>query len=200
MSQGFYLSEVALQAAGTALTNSTTRTSLTTGSTQGRFTLPANALKAPGDVLIIDATGVISTVVTTPGTLTIDLGFGGTAILTTGAMTLNAVAQTNTPWYLRIMATALTVGAGTAATLRYTGFWLSPASINVALGATGPGPGGQIVPYSGTATGATTAGASGFDSTISNVIDINATWSVASASNSITMQQFLLTLATATGF
>jgi hypothetical protein len=83
--------------------------------------------------------------------------------------------------------------------LRFTGFWLSPASINVAVGATGPGPGGQIVPYSGTATGASTLGTT-FDSTISQLTDLYATWSVASSSNSIQLLQYNVSLLTATGF
>jgi len=199
MSQGFWNTLVSLAAAGTALTNSTTRTSLTTGSTQARYTLPANLLKATTDQLLLEASGIISTVVTTPGTLTIDMALGGTANISTGAMTLNTVAQTNTPWYLRILMSAYSTGASTAAQLRFSGFWLSPASINVALGATGPGPGGQIVPYSGTASGASTLGTT-FDSTVSNQVDLYATWSVANASNSIQLLQYNLSLLTATGF
>jgi hypothetical protein len=137
--------------------------------------------------------------VTSPGTLTIDWALATVANISTGAMTLNIVAQTNTPWYMRILATAVTVGASTSAQLRYTGFWLSPASINVALGATGPGPGGQIVPYSGTATGASTLGTT-FDSTVSQITDIYGTWGTANASNSIQLLQYNVTLLTATGF
>jgi hypothetical protein len=199
MSQGFHNTQVTLQAAATALANSASRTSLTTGSTQGRYTLPANALKNTGDMLIVEAMGIISTVVTTPGTLTLDWALGGTANCSTGAMTLNIVAQTNTPWFLRMLMTAITVGSGTAAQLRFGGFWLSPASINVALGATGPGPGGQIIPYSGTATGASTLGTT-FDSTVSQQADIYGTFSVANAANSIQLLQYNVTLATATGF
>lgn len=199
MAQGFWQTLVSNQAAGTALSNTITRTSLTTGTTQGRYTLPPNAIKMPGDQLLIEASGIISTVVTSPGTLTIDWALATVANISTGAMTLNIVAQTNTPWYMRILATAVTVGASTSAQLRYTGFWLSPASINVALGATGPGPGGQIVPYSGTATGASTLGTT-FDSTVSQITDIYGTWGTANASNSIQLLQYNVTLLTATGF
>jgi hypothetical protein len=199
VSQGFWNTLVSLQGPGTALTNSTARTSLTAGATQGRYTLPANSLKSAGDQLLIEASGIISTVVTTPGTLTLDWALATTANWSTGAMTLNTVAQTNTPWYLRVLCSAASVGAATAAQLRFGGFWLSPASINVALGATGPGPGGQIVPYSGTASGSSTLGAT-FDSTISQLTDLYATWSVANAANSIQLLQYNLTLVTATGF
>src|SRR5271169_3162151 len=121
MSEGFWNTLVKLNAPGTAIASSNTRTSMTVGSTQGRFTLPANALKNPGDQLLLEATGIISTVITTPGTLTLDLALGGAANCSTGAMALNIIAQTNTPWHLRMLMTALTVGAGTAAQLRFTG-------------------------------------------------------------------------------
>lgn len=198
MAQGFWQTYVTLAAPGTAIASSSTRTSMTVGSTQARYTLPANSLKMPGDQLLIEASGIISTVVTTPGTLTLDVALGGTANMSTGAMTLNTTAQTNDPWYLRILASAFTVGAGTAAQLRFTGYWLSEASVGAVAGATGPGPGGQIVPYSGTATGASTLGTT-FDSTVSNQIDIYSTFSVTTA-NSIQLLQFNVSLLTSTGF
>jgi len=198
MAEGFWLTGAILEAPGTAIASSSTRTSLTVGSTQARWTLPANALKRPGDTLILEATGIITTVVTTPGTLTLDFALDTVANCSTGAMTLNIVAQTNTPWYIRMPMSAFTVGAGTAAQLRFGGTWLSPASINTALGATGPGPGGQIIPYSGTATGASTLGAT-FDSTVSHLTDFYSTFSVSTA-NSIQLLTYSLTLITATGF
>lgn len=196
--KGFWNTITTLNGPGTAIASSSTRTSMTAGSTQFRKPMAADTLENTGDMLYLMASGIITTVVTTPGTLTLDLSLGGTAIVSTGAMTLNIVAQTNTPWILELYMTAKTVGSGTAATLAFTGHWLSPASINVALGATGPGPGGQIVPYSGTATGASTTSA-GFDSTISNAIDVNSTFSVSTA-NSIQLLQAVLVATTSTGF
>lgn len=198
MAQGFWMTLANLAGPGTAIASSSARTSLTAASTQARYTMPGNLLKQPGDQLIVEAAGIITTVVTTPGTLTLDFGLSGGALCSTGAMTLNIVAQTNTPWYLRMVMTAFTVGAGTAAQLRFGGYWLSPASILVPLGATGPGPGGQIVPYSGTATGSSTLGTT-FDSTVSNQVDLYSTFSVTTA-NSIQLLQYTLTMATATGF
>jgi len=197
MAVGFWQTLTPLQAAGTAVAATTTRTSLTVGSTQARYTLPGNSLKVAGDQLLLEASGIISTVVTTPGTQTIDFALATTTICSTGAMTLNAVAQTNTPWYLRMLMTVTT--PGTACQLRFGGFWLSPASINVALGATGPGPGGQIVPYSGTATGASTNGVT-FDATVSQLIDLYATQSINTAGSSIQLIQMNVSLLTATGF
>jgi hypothetical protein len=200
MAQGYWQTLVSQQAAGTAVAATVTRTSATVGSTQARYTMPGNTIKQVGDQLLLEATGIISTVVTTPGTETIDFAMATVANCTTGAMTLNIVAQTNQPWYLRMLMTAISVGAGTAAQFRYTGYWLSTASLGQALGATGPdNPGGQIVPYTGTATGASTLGTT-FDSTISQLLDLYFTSSISTAGSSIQLLQYNLTLMTATGF
>jgi hypothetical protein len=199
MSQGFVNTLVTLQAAGTAIT-AATRTSMTVGSTQGRFTIPANMIKQPGDQIRLDARGIISCVVTTPGTARFDFAFGttlGTALFDTQAMPLNIVARTSVPWRLEIVATATAVG--TTSSWLWDGEWLSEAMINTALQATGPGPGGTRVPYSGTATGASNVvTASGFNTTVSNIIDLNFTQTV--TTGSITLQQMSLSLLTATGF
>jgi hypothetical protein len=198
MAQGFWQTLVTLQAPGTAVAATTTRTSLTVGSTQARYTLPGNALKSPGDQLRLTASGIISTVVTTPGTQTIDFAMATVAVCSTGAMTLNTVAYTNTPWFLDILMTVKT--SGTAGNFAFTGFWLCPASVNVALPATGPGPGGQIVPYSGTATGASTTSAGTVDLTVSQLLDLYATQSINTAGSSIQLLQMNISLLTATGF
>jgi hypothetical protein len=199
MSQGFVNTLVTLQAPGTAIT-AATRTSMTVGSTQGRFTLPANAIKVPGDVIEIDARGIISCVVTTPGTARFDLAYGaslGTALFDTQAMPLNIVARTSVPWRLTLRATATAVG--TASSWVWDGEWLSEAMINTALQATGPGPGGTRVPYSGTASGASNVvSASGLNTTVSNILDLNFTQTV--ATGSIQLQQMIVSLLTATGF
>lgn len=194
MASGFWKTLNTLQAPGTAIT-AASRTSMTVGSTQARFTLPANELKNPGDQLRVWASGIISTVITTPGTARFDLAMATTAKLDTTAMPLNIVARTNVPWVLDLTATI--VIPGTAATWNWTGVWLSDDMINTALQATGPGPGGTMVPYSGTATGASTAGTT-FDSTVSQLLDLYFTQTA--ATGSITLQQMNISVLTATGF
>lgn len=194
MAIGFWQTLNTLQASGGAIT-AASRTSMTASSTQGRFTLPANALKTLGDMLRLEATGIISCVVTTPGTARFDLAMDTTAKLDTTAMPLNIVARTNVPWKLEMLGTLTT--AGTSAVLTWTGYWLSEAMINTALQATGPGPGGTMVPYSGTATGASTASSS-FDSTVSHLLDLYFTQTL--TTGSCTLQQMNISLLTATGF
>jgi len=196
MAIGFWQTLATLPAPGTALT-AAARASMTQGTnaTAARFTLPGNALKTLGDQLLVRASGIISCAVTTPGTARFDLSMAGAAKMDTQAMPLNIVARTNVPWKLEMIGTLTTVGA--AAILTWDGDWLSEAMINTALQATGPGPGGTRVPYSGTATGASTASAS-FDSTVSQLLDFNFTQTV--ATGSITLQQLNISLLTATGF
>lgn len=196
MALGFWKTLATLPVAGTALT-AAARAQMTQGGNApaARFTLPANELNYIGDQIRLEASGIISCVVTTPGTARFDLAFATVAKLDTQAMPLNIVARTNTPWHLEFIGTLTT--AGTSAVLTWTGKWLSDAMINTALQATGPGPGGTIVPYSGTATGASTASGT-FDATVSNLLDLYFTQTVATGSCQL-LQMNLSTL-TARGY
>jgi hypothetical protein len=171
---------------GTAITNTTTRTSMTAATTSARYTLAGNRLRI-GDQFELFAQGRISTVVTTPGNITIDLAIGATLLFSTLAMPLNVVAKTNVSWELHAFGTVRAIG--TTGNIFWGGWWLSEASILVPLPATGPGPGGQNVPYNT----APVVG-SNFDTTIANLIDLNATFSVANAANSIQLHQYRLGL------
>lgn len=201
MSQGFRNTLATLAVPGTAIT-AAARTSMTAGgnATGARFTIPANQIKYVGDVLRIEARGIISCAVTTPGTARFDLAYGatlGTALFDTQAMPLNIVARTNVPWRLELLATCTQIG--TTSSWVWDGEWISEAMINTALQATGPGPGGTRVPYSGTASGASNVVSnSGFNTTVSNIIDLNFTQTV--ATGSIQLQQLLITQETYTGF
>src|ERR1700689_1421835 len=174
MSMGFWNTLATLQAAGTAVT-AASRTSMTVGSTQGRFTLPANALKNPGDQIKLWAAGQISCAVTTPGTARFDLATPTVANFHTLSMPLNIVAQTNTNWILDVTGTVR--ATGTAGNIMWQGMWISPASVLVAAPATGPGPGGQVVPYNT----APVVGAN-FDMTVSQILDLYFTQTAATGS------------------
>jgi hypothetical protein len=112
-------------------------------------------------------------------------------------MPLNIVARTSVPWMLRLLGTAQTVG--TAGLFTWTGYWLSEAFVNTALqsSAAGPGPGGTMVPWTGTATGGTITGAT-WDMTVSQITDLNFTQSV--TTGSCQLRQYNLSVLTATGF
>ena len=178
---------ISTQGDGSALTNSTTPTSL----------LPAAAktkiwplfCRNPEKILKITAHGRISTVVTTPGTLTIAARFIDSAatsvdVVSSGAMTLNTVAQTNTPWILELWAHVRALGS--TATLFGYGRFQSHAVIGSAAIGTG-GAGTQMLPYN-----AAPAVGTAFNALLENQIDLFATWSIANAANSITLHNFMV--------
>jgi hypothetical protein len=167
----------AQQIDGTALANTTTATSIV--APQSRFTVPANYFSFIGKTMRVHAAGRISNIVTTPGTLTLDLRWGASTVqFNGGAMSLNIVAKTNVTWTFDAYLTCRSIGNGTLATLLGIGEWQSESVIGSPLPTVG-GSGGLILPASAPAVG------TGFDSTVSNVMDMFATWSIANAGNSI---------------
>jgi len=193
MSLGYYETLAATIGDGTALT-AAARASLLQGASgkTGLYTLPPNKLRV-GDYLHIQARGRLSCVVTTPGTARFDLSFGvgGTAAFDTLAMPLNIVAKTTRTWALDVLGQVRVIG--NAGNIFWSGYWFSETSINTALPATGPGPGGQSVPYN-----ATPVVGSNVDMSVANILDFNFTQTV--ATGSCTCHMYILTLLTATGF
>lgn len=173
---------------GVAVTNTTTATSILggtgTGASQAKITLPANFMYV-GRMLKITAHGRISTVVTTPGTLTLDTRFGAVVVANGGAMALNVVAKTNVPWALVWIMTCRAIGSGTTSNLMHQGTWTSEAVIGSPLPTVG-GAGTHMLPNTAPAVG------TGFDSTAAQTVDLFATWSVANAANSILLHQYKL--------
>jgi hypothetical protein len=181
MSDGFLESFVSSGEDGSALSNTTTATSILPAAR--KITLPSGFFSRVGRQLIVRAAGRISTVVTTPGTLTLELRFGSTAVWTSGAMTLNTTAQTNAGWLLADLVLSCRL-LGASATLIGQGRFTSHAVIGSPAPTAG-GAGSHVLPYNtAPAVGST------FDSTTSHALDLFATWSVANASNSITCHQF----------
>jgi hypothetical protein len=185
VNNSWYQTLMTNQGDGNALSNSTAATSLLTGNAaHAKLTLPQNFCAQIGQKMRVVAHGRISTVVTTPGTLSLDIRFGATAVFAGGAMTLNTVAQTNTPWIYEVDLTLRIVGAS-AQWFGY-GKWTSHAVIGAAAIGTG-GATSQMLPYN-TAPAIGTA----FDATATQQVDLFATWSVANASNSIQLHNYEL--------
>lgn len=133
----------------------------------------------------ITASGRISCVVTTPGTARYDLRMGAVTVWDSLVIPLNIVAKTNVSWNLNVLLTCRSVGPSTSATLFGQGVWLSEANLNTAVPSTGPGPGGQNLPYNTAPVVGT-----GFDSTVSNAMDFRFTQTV--STGSMTVHQFLI--------
>lgn len=176
---GYAASLISAQADGTALTNSTAATSILVG--QAKWNMPAGFFKRAGDGLLIKAAGRISTLATTPGTLTLDLRIGSVVVANGGTMVLSTTAKTNVSWSLEWLLTARTVGSGTSATLMHQGTFLSEAAGATTIAGEAKD---IMLPQSAPAVG------TGFDSTSSAYLDLFATWQTASTSNSIQCHQF----------
>lgn len=177
---------VSAPADGTALNTSTTETSILP--TSAKFTLPGNFLFYPGQALRIRAMGRISNIVTTPGTLTLRIKMGPTssiAVATSPAFALNTTAKTNVTWILDWDLTLRSVGGGTSATFMHSGQWQSESVIGSPAAGSG-GPSAHIIPASAPAVG------TGFDSTVANVLDLTAQWSISNAANSIQLHTYKL--------
>jgi hypothetical protein len=167
---------------GAALTGTSTATSLLLAAS--KTTLPPDYFKFVGQRIRVRAAGRISTVATTPGTMTLDIRFGSTVVINSGDMTLNTTAKTNVGWILEWDADVRVLGA--SASLLAQGYWHSEAVIGSAAPTAG-GAGAHILPYN-------TAPVAGnpFDSQASQVVDLFGKWSVANAANSITLHSFQL--------
>lgn len=173
------------QAAGPTLTAAAAASHLVAASPvagQNRWTLPGGTLQV-GSMMRFRAGGLISCVVTTPGTARYDIRMGSNIIWDSQAMPLNVVVQSNDWWQLEVNLVVRAIGATQTALTWGQGTWFSPASINTAAPATGPGPGGQMLPYGATSgLSGTLTNTTGFDSTVSNVFDSFFTQTVATGS------------------
>jgi|SRR5882762_2372901 len=173
---------VTAQVDGTAITNSTTQGSIIPAA--AKYTLPANFFSI-GKTIRLTAMGRVSCVVTTPGTLLFQVLFGGTAVYNNAAaaMNLNIVAKTDVTWALEIDLVCRVIGA--TGNLMGIGQWTSEAVVGSPV-ATAGGAGTLFIPASAPAVG------SNFDTTTSQAVDLQAKFSVATATTSIQLHQYKL--------
>jgi hypothetical protein len=191
MSVGYWETLAVLKASGTALT-AAARASLTQGAnaTGFRYTMPGNRLRI-GDVLRLDASGRISSLITTPGTARFDLSMGGTAIMDSLAILLDSVAaHTNVLWVLEMQGTV--VADGTTANMQWWGKW----TCEDILGVPATAPKGVLTAMLPWNTPPTVS--ANFDSTVSQLIDLQFTQTVATGSCQLHTAE--LSLKSSTGF
>lgn len=151
-----------------------------------KFNWPSNYLKVD-DKIRIEAHGLISCVVATPGTARFDVRMAGVVVFDTGALNLNIVAKTNVPWELSITLGVKAKGSGTGTTLQGSAKFISEAVVGAAANTAG-GNGILLAPVSGMTVG------TGFDCTISNVVDLFFTQTV--ATGSLTLKDYEIALLT----
>lgn len=138
-------------------------------------TLPANFFDTVGKTIRIKATGRISSLITTPGTARYDVRFGGTVVMDSLAILLDTVAgHTTVGWTLELVGTCRTIG--TSANLFWQGTWTSEDLLGVP--ATAPkGVLTAILPWN-----AAPAVGSTFNSTVSQLVDMQFTQTAATGS------------------
>ena len=154
---------------GTALASSVSLTAISPNSTTNPpFTIAANRL-FPGAALRVTAYGRLSTTLTP--TLNLGLYYGGTAgtaLGTTGAITMTS-GVTNVPWKLEALIVCRSIGT--------SGTLFTQGTVHGISGTAGV----SVVPIPASAPAAVTV-----DTTASKTLDLGATWGTSSASNTIT--------------
>lgn len=178
-SQGFRERILEIAEDGVAVANSTTQTTLLP-TAKLTAALPIGYFDRVGKVLEFEFSGRISSIVTTPGTLTLALRLGSVDVFASGAMPLNVVAKSDVHWVLRGALVCRAIGAATATTLMSKGCEFVSHSVIGSPAPTAGGAGTHLLPHNA----APVVGA-GFDNGSSQLINLLATWSVANAGNSI---------------
>jgi hypothetical protein len=148
-------------------------------------TLPSQFFETPGDAIRVEVRGAISNIVTTPGTMALQVMIGSVIAFTTGNIQLNATAHTKLPFRFTAWLTARAVGGGTSAQLQ--GFGEVAGVMFTATAAQVDGVNTQTilqVPATSPALG------TGFDSTIAQTIDLFAAFSISNAGNGIQIEQY----------
>ena len=162
---------------GTAVAATVTQTSLLTGvAATGKWDMPGGYLIAPGQMFRIRASGRIST---TTGTNNITFTLAVGAVNACVSPTFVALAsQTNTTWNLDWLITCRAVGDGTTTTLMHTGIFTGAVVSATNLI--------NMIPATAPVVG------TGFAANTAATVDLQATWSAATAGNTIQLQQYLL--------
>jgi hypothetical protein len=175
---------VTQQAAGTLFNTFTTAKSVV--NPQALWTMPAGFMRI-GRMMRAFVMGAVSNIVTTPGTMNFQVKIGSAVALDTGALQLNATAHTTLPFWLDMIMTCRAVGSGTNANLmglaQVTGIMFTRTA-----GQTDDAQGVQtlLAPATAPAVGA------GFDSTIANIVDLWAGFSISNAGNGVQIHQYKL--------
>lgn len=156
---------------GPAVTNTTTIGSLL--QPQDKIVVPGGQIQV-GTGIRIHLLARVSTVVTTPGTLTISVRYNASVIAASTAFALSATAQTNDTFLCDVNLTCRTEGL--SGNFMFDGLVASNVFTN-AFSTQFFGPSTAPV------VGATT------DLSINGFIDVAAAWSIANAANSITAHQ-----------
>lgn len=176
-------------AAGTLFSSYTTAKSVI--NPQAIWTIPAGYLQI-GDLLEVEIWGAISNIVTTPGLMNLQVKLGPTANIVafdTGNVQLNATAHTTLPFWAKLVLTLRSEGSATAAQLMGQAYLHGVMFTRTAAQVDGANSETLI-----SAPAATPALGTGFDSTVVNLLDLWAGFTISNAGNGIQVQQYRVML------
>lgn len=145
--------------------------------------IPGNYMQI-GTKFRVKAWGGLSNIVTTPGTVVFQIMMGTTAIWTSNTIQMTTTANTLTPFELESTIHLITSGSGTAATFIGPG---RLTALNLTIGA-GANP--TVTDTVIAVPVASPAAGSGFDSTISNIMDFWAGFSINNAGNGVQLYSY----------
>jgi hypothetical protein len=154
-----------------------------------RYTTPSNFWQI-GKALKVTALGDLSNIITTPGTHTWEFRVGPTSNIvgwTSGAVQMSSTAHTSLPFWLEIMMTCQTIGAGAQAKMMGQGRITSIVTVNTAVAdAVANTLPTLLLPNTTPAQG------TGFDSSAPSVLDLFLGFSISNAGNGVRIRQFAL--------
>jgi hypothetical protein len=180
--QGWNQTLVTQRTAGTLFNTYTTAKTIL--NQQDLFGFYANYFQL-GSKLRVTVHLAVSNIVTTPGTVTFQVMFGSIVVASSGAIQLNATAHTLLPakvvFDLTCQKTNTAVG-GAVAQLMVSGY-VSGKMFTATAGQTDSAQGDQIINF-GPALG------TAFDSTISQILDFWAGFSISNAGNGVQIAQY----------
>jgi hypothetical protein len=180
--QTWYALLDALTANGTQISNTVTETIVCPDYSFAGFYF------TPGKTITITAFGVCSNVVTTPGTLTFRVRWGGVSgvvLLASAALGLDTTARTNALWRLQAEITCLTTGV--------TGSFMSGGNVWVVnvLSSTATNLLPNLLGSAGAPNASGNVAVTG-DTTIDKLLSVTAQFSVATSPTNLTCQQRLI--------
>lgn len=177
---------LAVQQAQATLQNTFT-TAKSVINAQALAILPAGFFEYPGVAVRVTVMGAISNIVTTPGTITLQVMLGSIVAFTTGALQLNATAHTLLPFRFSALLTTRIVGGTTVA--KFIGMAEVAGLMFTKTAAQTDGVNTETiiqVPTTAPALG------NGFDSTAAQTLDFWAGFSISNAGNGIQVEQYIV--------
>lgn len=146
-------------------------------------TLPANYLTI-GSTFRVKASGGLSNIATTPGTVTFQIMMGTIVAWTSGAIQMSTTAHTLIPFDLEVILRTNAIGSGTSAN------FLGMGKLNGIMFTVGAGADSTTVVGTFPVPATAPAVGTGFDSTIANILDFWTGFSVSNAGNGIQVYNY----------